>query len=242
MRYSLVLLEVTPLLHVAQWVSRAPPHHTLPAFLNLSGKSFLIKNDIQGVCPIRTFAKQSFLVHIGHTPCIIYMILDIIYIIFCSSNSVALFLLQTQILSYLWLFLRRKPLFFFNFGSILTLNLVKIEKFSGGVLEIVRNSSNSVNIGCCAHSSVKICGILDYLPPIKMSKHKHYLIQIASCDVFKIEKYDFFDIFHRACLRAKSLYWRYLAAAAISLPWTEGLRNRWCQFQNSSIFRNSLKS
>ena len=29
-------VTVTPLLHVAQWVSRAPPHHTLSAFLNLN--------------------------------------------------------------------------------------------------------------------------------------------------------------------------------------------------------------
>ena len=34
---SLVLLGVTPLWHVAQWVFRAPPQHTLPAFLNLDG-------------------------------------------------------------------------------------------------------------------------------------------------------------------------------------------------------------
>ena len=34
---SLVLLGVTLLWHVAEWVSRAPPHHTLPAFLNLNG-------------------------------------------------------------------------------------------------------------------------------------------------------------------------------------------------------------
>ena len=34
---SLVLLGVTQLWHVAQWASRAPPDHTLPAFLNLNG-------------------------------------------------------------------------------------------------------------------------------------------------------------------------------------------------------------
>ena len=36
MRNSLVLLKVTSW-HVAQWVSRASPHHSLPAFLNLNG-------------------------------------------------------------------------------------------------------------------------------------------------------------------------------------------------------------
>ena len=29
--------------HVAQWVSRAPPHHTLPAFLILNGIWYLLK-------------------------------------------------------------------------------------------------------------------------------------------------------------------------------------------------------
>ena len=33
-----VLVTIPPLWHVAQWVSRAPPHHTLPAFLNLDGR------------------------------------------------------------------------------------------------------------------------------------------------------------------------------------------------------------
>ena len=33
----MVLLGVTPSWHVAQWVSRAQPHHTLPSFLNLNG-------------------------------------------------------------------------------------------------------------------------------------------------------------------------------------------------------------
>ena len=37
MRNSLVLLGVTQLWHVAQWFSRAQPHHTLPAFPNLNG-------------------------------------------------------------------------------------------------------------------------------------------------------------------------------------------------------------
>ena len=32
------LLEVTRLWHVAHWVSRAPPHHALPAFLNLNDR------------------------------------------------------------------------------------------------------------------------------------------------------------------------------------------------------------
>ena len=37
LRNSLVLPGVTLLWHVAHWVSRAPPHHALPAFLNLNG-------------------------------------------------------------------------------------------------------------------------------------------------------------------------------------------------------------
>ena len=37
-RNSLVLLGVTLLWHMAQWVSRAPSHHTLPSFLNLNGR------------------------------------------------------------------------------------------------------------------------------------------------------------------------------------------------------------
>ena len=40
-----VLVTVTRLWHVAQWVSRAPPHHTLPAFLNLNGIYSLIKSN-----------------------------------------------------------------------------------------------------------------------------------------------------------------------------------------------------
>ena len=36
LRDCLVLLTVTQLWHVAQWVSRAPPHHILPVFLNLN--------------------------------------------------------------------------------------------------------------------------------------------------------------------------------------------------------------
>ena len=36
LRNSLVLIGVTPLWHVAKWVSRAPPHRTLPTFLNLN--------------------------------------------------------------------------------------------------------------------------------------------------------------------------------------------------------------
>ena len=38
MEHSLGLQGVTPLWHVAPWVSRAPPHHTLPAILNLNGR------------------------------------------------------------------------------------------------------------------------------------------------------------------------------------------------------------
>ena len=45
LRNSLVLLGVTPLWHVAQWVSCAPPHHTLPASLSLNGISKVLKID-----------------------------------------------------------------------------------------------------------------------------------------------------------------------------------------------------
>ena len=40
LRNFLVLLGVTPLWLIAQLVSRAPPHHTLPDFLNLNGRTF----------------------------------------------------------------------------------------------------------------------------------------------------------------------------------------------------------
>ena len=42
---NLVLIGVTWLWHVTQWVSRAPLHHTLAAFLNLNGmkRKFLIR-------------------------------------------------------------------------------------------------------------------------------------------------------------------------------------------------------
>ena len=46
LRNSLVLLGVTVLWHVAQWVSRAPPHHTLPAFLNLNGIFLRLSRDM----------------------------------------------------------------------------------------------------------------------------------------------------------------------------------------------------
>ena len=38
LRNFLVLLGVTALWHVAQWLSRAPPNHILPAFLNHNGR------------------------------------------------------------------------------------------------------------------------------------------------------------------------------------------------------------
>ena len=41
LRSSLASLEGTPLWHVAQWVSRAPPHRSLPAFLNLNDITLL---------------------------------------------------------------------------------------------------------------------------------------------------------------------------------------------------------
>ena len=44
LRHSLALLGVTPLWHVAQWGSRAPTPHTLPAFLNLDGSIKMRKN------------------------------------------------------------------------------------------------------------------------------------------------------------------------------------------------------
>ena len=47
MRNSLVLLGVALLWHVAQWVSRAPPHHTIAAFLNLNG-TYVEMNEIFG--------------------------------------------------------------------------------------------------------------------------------------------------------------------------------------------------
>ena len=42
MRHSLFLPGVTPLCHVAQSVSRAPPPNTLPAFLNLYGTTNVV--------------------------------------------------------------------------------------------------------------------------------------------------------------------------------------------------------
>ena len=50
MRNSLVLLGVASLWHVAQWVSRAPPQHTLTAFLNHNG-----------IIPYKIFIKESSL-------------------------------------------------------------------------------------------------------------------------------------------------------------------------------------
>ena len=52
LRNSLVLLGVSLLWHVAQWVSRAPPHHTLPAFLNLNGMNWIqfLTNVVQIRC------------------------------------------------------------------------------------------------------------------------------------------------------------------------------------------------
>ena len=38
LRNFLVLQGVSALWHLAQWVSRAPPNHILPAFLNLNGR------------------------------------------------------------------------------------------------------------------------------------------------------------------------------------------------------------
>ena len=40
----MVLLGVPSLWHVAQWVSRAPPHHTLPTFLNLNYMKLELRN------------------------------------------------------------------------------------------------------------------------------------------------------------------------------------------------------
>ena len=46
LRDCFVLLTLTQLWHVAQWVSRAPPHHTLPAFLYLNGIKIFIFIDL----------------------------------------------------------------------------------------------------------------------------------------------------------------------------------------------------
>ena len=60
LRNSLVLLGVTLLWHVAQWVSRAPPHHTLSAFLNLNGrcKSEKIRGQISFSASKNTFHRS----------------------------------------------------------------------------------------------------------------------------------------------------------------------------------------
>ena len=50
LRNSLGLQGVTTLWHVGQWVSSAPPHHTLPAFLNLNGRNTLISIDEIFIC------------------------------------------------------------------------------------------------------------------------------------------------------------------------------------------------
>ena len=41
LRDCFVLLTVTQLWAVTKWVSRAPPHHNLPAFLNLNGRQIV---------------------------------------------------------------------------------------------------------------------------------------------------------------------------------------------------------
>ena len=43
LRNSVVLLGLTPLWHVPQWVSRAPTHHTSPVFLTLNGRLIWIR-------------------------------------------------------------------------------------------------------------------------------------------------------------------------------------------------------
>ena len=43
LRKSLVLLGVSQLRYVSQWVSRAPEHYTFPAFLNLNGTETAVR-------------------------------------------------------------------------------------------------------------------------------------------------------------------------------------------------------
>ena len=63
-RNSLVFLGVTSLLHVAQWVSRAPPHHTIPAFLNPNGRVRSLKTLFKQSNKKMTFFSQNFLLKI----------------------------------------------------------------------------------------------------------------------------------------------------------------------------------
>ena len=70
LRNSLALLGVTALWHVAQWVSRTPPHHTLPAFVNFNGSyvktgsiDWNIQNDM--VCQLCSFRFRFFRFQFG---------------------------------------------------------------------------------------------------------------------------------------------------------------------------------
>ena len=59
MRNSLIELGVTLLFHVAQWVTRAPPHHTLPAFLNLNGSFYTILRNVAGNLDVEEILDDS---------------------------------------------------------------------------------------------------------------------------------------------------------------------------------------
>ena len=62
LRNSLFSLGVTRLWQVAQWVVRAPPHHALPAFLNLNGIKLRAL-----MCSLRTLLRMNSNHHFDST-------------------------------------------------------------------------------------------------------------------------------------------------------------------------------